>query len=280
MGTNRLGHFSRPVFLVLWCPIAIALTTVGFAEAPDADHLRVGSAKHREAILAALPVDRLTPEATTRILEIAGKPTLYRQLPSQAISCDRDMFLFLVRNPDVLVGLWDLMGITKVQSHRLGPYQIDATDGMGTLCAVDLVYGDSETHIFVADGSYEGKMVASPVRGKGVFVLRSTYAASSTGETTVSGTLDCFIQLESLGADLIVRTLSPIIGRSADANFEQTAHFISQVSQSSQKNPHGMLDVAARLPQVNQETRQEFASVIVTVAGRDPAIAGMDRETR
>ncbi|WP_231602514.1 hypothetical protein [Neorhodopirellula pilleata] len=231
----------------------------------------IGTASHRQAILDSLPLDRLTAEARNRILEVAEKPTLFRQLPSQAITCDRDMFLFLTRNPDVLVGLWDMMGITQVQSQRTGPFQIQANDGAGTLCHVDLVYGDDRQHIFVVDGSYDGRMVPKPIRGKGVFVLRSSYATGADGETTISGTLDCFVQLESLGIDLIARTLSPIIGRSADSNFTQTAQFISQVSQSSAHNPSAMLDIASRLPQVEPPIRKTFADTIVTVARRSAA---------
>lgn len=240
--------------------------------------VRIGSAAHRQSILDSLPLDRLTPEARARILEIAKKPTLFRQLPAQAISCDQDMFLFLTRNPDVLVGLWDLMGITKVECRRLAPYRIEASDGVGTVCQVDLVYGDTSQHIFVIDGSYDGKMVPTPLRGKGVFVLHSAYAQSADGETTISGTLDCFVQLESLGLDLIARTLSPIIGRSADSNFTQTAMFISQVSQLSSENPAAMLDIADRLPQVEPPVRRAFAETIVTVVRRAQA-AGRDSAT-
>lgn len=228
----------------------------------------MGSAAHRQSILDALPLDRLTPQARAQILEIAEKPTLFRQLPTQAIQCDQDMFLFLTRNPDVLVGLWDMMGITKVQCRRVGPYRIEASDGVGTVCEVDLVYGDAAQHIFVVDGGYDGSMLPTPIRGKGVFVLRTAYAADADGETTIAGTLDCFVQLESLGVDLIARTLSPIIGRSADNNFVQTAMFISQVSQSSSHNPAAMLDIADRLPQVQPPIRKAFADAIVTVARR------------
>tara|TARA_A100001391_G_scaffold91956_1_gene60703 strand:- start:249 stop:1268 length:1020 start_codon:yes stop_codon:yes gene_type:complete len=237
---------------------------------------RIGSPAHREAIIQALPLDRLTPDARVQILEIAENPTLFRQLPSQAVQCDQDMFLFLTRNPDVLVGLWDLMDITKVQCQRLGPYQIKASDQAGTVCKVDLVYGDSEQHIFVVEGMYDGKMVPTPIRGKGVFVLHSAYAQNADGNTTISGTLDCFVQLESLGLDLIARTFSPIIGRSADSNFVQTARFISQVSQASSQNPAAMLDVANRLPQVEPPVRKAFADTIVTVARRGREIVDTD----
>ncbi|MGB7327807.1 MAG: hypothetical protein WBD31_23215 [Rubripirellula sp.] len=224
------------------------------------------SRAQKEAAINSLPMQRLTREAQARILSIAGKPTIYRRLPTQMIDCDRDMFLFLSRNPEVLVAMWDLMGITNVQISRTGPYQMEAVDGSGTTCQVDLVYGDPNLHVFVASGSYDGPLVAKPITGNGVFILTSRYAESASGRTTVTGTLDCFLQLESLGADLIARTLSGLIGRSADNNFTETAKFIAQVSQASEKNPQAMLDVASRLPQVTEPVRGEFVTRIVSVA--------------
>ncbi len=226
------------------------------------------SGSQRKDVLASLPMERLTPQARQRIQSVAASPTIYRRLPTQAIDCDPEMFTFLARNAEVMVGLWELMGITSVQTRRTGPYRFEAIDGTGTRCSIDLVYGDPKIHIFVADGSYDGKMVTKPVRGRGVFVLRSSYAASSSGRTTVTGTIDCFVKIEGLGADLIARTLSGLIGRSADNNFTETAKFMAQVSQASEMNTPAMLDVAYRLPQVSDETRQRFTNVIRAVSNR------------
>lgn len=231
------------------------------------------SKAHRDAAIAGLPMQRLTQQAQQRILAITKSPTIYRRLPTQAIHCDRDMFLFLSRNPEVLVGMWDLMGITNVQTRRTGPYQMKAVDGSGTTCMVDLVYGDPNVHIFVAEGFYDGKMVAKPINGSGVFILTSRYSQAADGSTTVTGTIDCFLQLESLGADLVARTLSGLIGRSADANFLETARFIAQVSQASEKNPTAMLDVAARLPQVSEKTRGEFITRVNALADKAARLA-------
>lgn len=227
-----------------------------------------GNFAQRKEVIADLPMQRLTRDAQEQILSIAESPTIYRRLPTQAIDCDRDMFLFLTRNSEVLVGIWDLMGITNVTTKRTGPYQLEAEDGSGTHCRVDLVYGDPNVHIFVADGSYDGKLVAKPIRGKAVFILHSSYAKAADQRTTVTGSLDCFIQFDSLGADLVARTLSGLIGRSADNNFRETARFIAQVSQASERNPSALIDVAQRLPQVAEPTKKNFAEVISTVARR------------
>lgn len=241
------------------------------ASRPGRSTIFGGSQEQRREVLAALPLDRLTPEATERVLRIAESPAIYRRLPTQAIECDRSMFLFLSRNPEVLVGIWKMMGITQVQTERVGPYQLAADDGSGTECDIDLIYGDENLHLFVADGCYRGRFVAAPVRGRGVFVLRSSYAQSASGGTTVTGVIDCFIQFDNLGADLVARTFSELIGRSADQNFMETARFVSQISQMSEQNPEPMIDLAMRLPEVIPPTRQRFAETITTVARRGEA---------
>ncbi len=281
-GTPVAGGSIRKIVkrFCLCALTAIWLTATGaqtFAVQPGDQESRIGfdgasgfggSYTLRKQVIAQLPMERLTTAAQQQILSIAESPTIYRRLPTQAIDCDRDMFLFLTRNSEVLVGIWDLMGITKVTTKRTGPYQIESADGGGTQCRIDLVYGDPNVHIFVAEGSYDGKLVANPIRGRGVFILHSTYAQGAHGGTTVTGSLDCFIQLDSLGADLVARTLSGLIGRSADHNFIETARFIAQISQAAENNPTALIDVAQRLPQVNQPSKFRFVEVITNVARR------------
>ena len=89
--------------------ITVAGSTAG-AEPPSSGiRAAVSELAHpyaqRQAVIASLPMDRLTPAAQQRILSIAGSPTIYRRLPTQAINCDRDMFLMLTRNPEILVGM-------------------------------------------------------------------------------------------------------------------------------------------------------------------------------
>ena len=222
----------------------------------------------RSDAIRAVPFDRLTPAAAGTIRDIVERPTLYRRLPSRAIDCDPQMFIFLVRHPEVLVGIWERMEISEVQTRRVGPFKIAADDSAGTTCTIDLVYGDARTHVFVAEGVYTGVMAPRPITGSGVFLLRSDYVKGADGRTTVRGTLDCFIQLDNLGADLIARTLSSMIGKTADHNFVETARFIAQVSLASERNPSGMRDLALDLRQVESPTRKEFAAAIIDVARR------------
>lgn len=281
-----------------WCCCALALSTAS-AVSPDLpaadDHAQRGSLfspaalnfegpqgsaarEYRQQAIERLPMTRLTAEAQQRILSIAKSPTIYRRLPTQAIDCDREMFLFLARHPEVMVGMWELMGITQVTTRRIGPYELDANDGNGTTCNIDLIYGDPHLHIYVTEGGYEGVMTPRPLTGKGLAILTSRYASGADGGTTVTGTIDLFIQVDNLGLDLIARTLSPVIGRSADYNFLETSRFASQISQAAQRNPPAMIHMASRIPQVSDQTRDRFIGIISAIGTRaalslQPAVA-------
>lgn len=267
---NRRGHLARlglagglstRILIFLGVVIVCAHGSVRPLRAAPQD-------PERDQALRSIPFDRLTPVATASIRGIVDRPTIYRRLPSQLIDCDPKMFVFLVRNPEVLVGLWDRMEVSEVQTQRIGPYQLTADDKAGTQCTIDLVYGDSRTHIYVGKGMYTGPLAPRPITGSGVFILRSEYVQTSDG-TTVNGTLDCFLQFDNFGADLIARTLSGIIGKTADHNFTETAKFLSQVSSAAVKNPVGMRDLALELPQCNRPTRKAFAETIIDVASRN-----------
>jgi hypothetical protein len=248
----------------------------GFGNTPGAGNLNgpSNSTTSREEALAAVPMNRLTPTAQKRIQAITSRPTLYRHLGQQSIECDTDLFLCVVRNPEILVGIWDLMEITTVKTQRLDAFQLRAIDGSGTDCTVDLVYGDPAIHVYVADGFYDGKLTAGVVPGKGVFILRSRYSVDASGNSVVDGTLDCFVQVDHLAADLIIRTFGPLIGRTADNNFAETAKFIDQLGTTARRNPAALEELALRLPQVSDPTRQRFATLIRQSAERHHSRVG------
>jgi len=229
------------------------------------------SREQRVAAIASIPSARLTAAARERIQGITDRPTLYRHLPNQTIQCDPELFLCIARQPELLVGIWEVMGITQVKTERLDDFRLLARDGSGTTCTVDLVYGDRSTHVFVADGFYDGKMTASKLTGKGVFVLRTTYQTDVDGEVNIFGTLDCFVQLDNLGADLIARTFGPLIGKTADNNFAETAKFIGQIGNTANHNPDGLHELGMRLPQVNSATKQKFVDAVDKVQKRNEA---------
>lgn len=218
--------------------------------------------------VAKIPFNELNPEARAKINSVLDKPSFSRRLPAESIPCDHDLFLFLVRHPEVLVNIWDVMQITRVELLRVADFEFRGNDGAGTTCQSELVYGTPNLHIYYGTGVYSGSLAARNLSGKCLCVLRSVTGKDAAGNPTIGSQMDIYMKLDSLGADLVTRTLAPVVGKTADSNFRETAHFISQLSQVCETNPGAVQDMATKLSKVQPEIRQKFSECAMQVALR------------
>ena len=222
----------------------------------------------RDLAREVIPFEKLTPPTQERLWGIVGRPTIYRRMPTQVIGCDPDLYLFFLRNPEVVVNMWQLMGISSLQVKRTGNYTFDAKDNAGTQAKVELVYGTPDTHVFLADGAYEGPLLKRKTPGKVVLVLKSDYTHDPLKRVHVANQLDAFIQLEQAGAEFVAKTLQPVIGKTADHNFRETLTFVSRVSQALERNATGVQRLASRLTLIDPGVRDKFVQVATAVNHR------------
>lgn len=222
----------------------------------------------RDEAMESIPLASLPEPIRSRVHGIITNPTVFRRLPVQVISCDPDLYLFLIRYPEVVVNMWQLMGVTKVSVKRVGDYLFDAVDGAGTSGRVELVYGTREQHLFMTEGCYDGPLVPRRVTGRVVLLLTSGYSLDPEKKPHVSNQLDVFIQLDNVGAEIVAKTLHPLMGKTADSNFVESTRFLSQVSQVVETNGPGMQRLAGRLLNVEPAVRNRFAQIAATINQR------------
>ncbi len=215
----------------------------------------------RRDAIEAIPFDQLDEQAHAKLWSVVSRPSLYRQMPAAVIPADPELYVFLVRHPEVIVNMWDLMGITKVTINRNADYVFDASDGAGTDSRVELIYGDQNLHVMYADGTYEGPLLKNEIRGRCVLVLRSEYSQDREKNTFVTSRLDVFLQIDNVGAELIARTLHPLVGSTADQNFVESVKFVGQVTQAAETRPQRLQQLSQRLTKVNAPVRQQFQAV-------------------
>ncbi len=208
-----------------------------------------------------IPFHRLTPEAKQRIGSVIERPSMFRRMPINVVDCDPNLHRFLVRHPEVIVNIWQLMGITKVECDRIGPYTVDAKDGVGTVTKVELVYGDKNTHLIYCEGEYEGPLFRRPLTGRCVLLLKSDYKQDKEERWNVTNRLAIFLQVDHVGVDVFTRTLHPLLGKSADINFVESTNFLERISQTSEANGPGMQRLSSRLDNVDADVRQRFAEL-------------------
>jgi hypothetical protein len=214
----------------------------------------------QQEAIAAIPFAKLTEDAQAKLSSVVSKPSLYRQLPVTVIESDPDLYRVLIRHPEIIVNMWQLMGVTKVEVERTGPFKFDASDGAGTVCNVELVYGDHNTHVFYTEGTYEGALLRNLIRGRCVLVLQSDYASTQDQQVFVTSRLDMFVQFDNVGAEILAKTLHPLVGRSADHNFTESTKFLGQVSKAAEKKTAGLQRLSAKLDNVKPEVRVKFTN--------------------
>ncbi len=214
----------------------------------------------RNNAIAAIPFAKLVPAAASQIKDVVESPSIYRKLPVQTIQCDRDLFVFLARNPEVVVHTWQEMGITALRLDRAGPYEFTASDGAGTDSRISLVYGTPGMHVYYGTGVYEGPLFKRKIQGQCVIVLRSQFGTHDEKPVTRCR-LDVFVRLPNSAIDVAAKTLHPLFGKAADVNFTETARFFQRLQMSAIRDPQGIDRLAQRLTKVDPQVRQQFVAI-------------------
>ncbi|MFV1967554.1 MAG: hypothetical protein ACC628_19165 [Pirellulaceae bacterium] len=222
----------------------------------------------RQEAIESIPFNQLTEEARVKLSRVVSQAAIYRRLPVTVVETDPDLYVFLVRYPEVVVNIWDLMGVTKVQVQRTGDFAFEATDGAGTSTRVELVYGDRKTHVYYAEGAYDGPLLGRLIQGRCVLVLKTDYQQTEDGHVYATSRLDMFLQFDSIGAELLARTLHPLVGKSADHNFVESTRFLGQLSRAAEEKAIGMQQVVEQLTKVKPKVREQFALISALVNQR------------
>lgn len=204
----------------------------------------------RQEAEKAMPWKRIDGQSSARVQTVLDDVTIYRRLAPQTIECDPDLYLHLVENPDLVVRMWEALGISAVSLERDSNGTFLASDGEGTKGRVELLYASPGLHVVYATGRYEGPLFHRPVRGQSVMMLRSEYLDDDSPTQRIRCTLDVFVRLEHAGVEMLAKTFQPLVGKVADHNFKETTAFMGSLSYTAAVNPAKVDRITGRLERV------------------------------
>lgn len=226
----------------------------------------VSSRSVRDDAIRAVPLKNLEPEARNKVSAVLNDVSIFRRLPTQTVDCDPALFHYLVANPDIVVDIWRVMGVTNVTMDRIDANHFRGSDGDGTTCRAEFVYHSHDTHIIYAEGIYDGPLFARTIRGQCVAVLKSGEIRETNGRYYVTTRLDVFLHVDNAGVELLAKMFQGWLGKTIDHNFTETVAFLGNISNTAETNPHGMRKLASRLERVDAERRNRFAQLTDQVA--------------
>lgn len=222
----------------------------------------------RKEALAALPLAVMAESDRAAVGYVLQNTSVFRRMPTEVVECDPDLMTFLLENPEVLTNIWQLMKISDVRLQRTGPTTFRADDGLGTVADIKIVYSSPTKYVLYCEGGYHGSLLARPVRGRCVLMLRMQGLEENDGRHYVTCRLDTFLHMERAGFELLAKTVHPLMGRAADSNFTETLAFVGHLSRTCAMNPAGTARMAQLLTHVPPKTRTQLGLLAYEIAKR------------
>jgi len=218
---------------------------------------------------AAVPWNALDERSKKLIREVMDGKTFLRRMPRQVGYCDPEMYDFLTDHPDVVIELWELLGVTNLSLKETGSNKYVLKEGTTSTSQVEVLYKSDNLCIVYALGEYEAPVLRRKIKGDLVLFLKSRYGRDKDNRLVVQSDLDAYVRIHNPGAELLAKILIPVVGKIADSNFEQTVGFVMNISEAAQDDFEPLVELAQRMKNVRPQVAQEFALVAETVFDRE-----------
>jgi hypothetical protein len=244
----------------------------------NASEANASDAARRDA-MRSIPLEKLSRADRAKVGAVLSNVSVFRRMPIKVVDCDPNVYLFLVRHPDVVVNIWEVFNISRLRLQQTAENQFQLAEPAGAAAKLQFVYRSHDTHVVYCEGTYEGPLLARPVKGHGVLVLRSGYVRETNDRYYIASRLDCFLSVEPLGAELFTKAISPLAGKTVDNNFVQTLDFVASLSRTAEVNGRGVRRLASQLSRVEPEVRAKFAELAAPMCEK-PSLADRPSEKK
>lgn len=266
-----IGVLRASIFAVA---VLLALAPARHTRGAESNELGASTSDNaRNEAVRAIPWKELDPEDRRLAEGVVRNTSLYRRMPTRVIDCDPEMFTMLCRRPEVVVNIWNVMGVSQMRLDRLSATDFKAQDPLGTQGKLRVLHskftpGAQNRLVIYVEGSCKSAPLPTPIEAKCLLLLRSGSTVETNGRPYVAARMDSFIVFERLAAELVAKTIQPIVGATADQNFSETMKFLSTFSRTAERNPDGVINLTPRLTRVDNTARGELVDQCRATARR------------
>ena len=119
------GLFASQLKLGIVCVTAVAMLLT--SKPTTAQSRQATGSSHRSSRIEAtraIPLGQMNKVARQRISAVIKNPSFYRRLPVATVDADPEYLRLLVRKPELIVSIWQLMGVTQMTTERTGPFTV------------------------------------------------------------------------------------------------------------------------------------------------------------
>ena len=224
--------------------------------------------REMQATLQKLPWNELSPPTQAKIKNVASGSPIFHRMPQQKVYAAPEIYRFLLRHPDMVIGFWEQLGVTQLSLREVRENHYTLRETGGTVAAIEILHRTDDICIIYVRGEYRGPLLAKAYQGDVILILRTRYMQDEANEPMIVCDLDTLIQINSLGADMLVKLFFASLAKIADSNFEVAVSFVGEVSRAASRTPNSVKDTAEEIFSIREEVCVEFCSIVDTVALR------------
>jgi hypothetical protein len=236
----------------------------GAAEVPLAvDILDRGSSSRNTLhdALKRLPLDELTREQREQVQEVLDHRSMFRRLPAISIDASPEVYNHFTHNPESVVGIWRVLGISKFTMEQTGPTVWYGDAGDGSTGTIDVLSRTSNRHLLLCKGKYKSPLLARPIEATAVMHLQTQYQKGENLEPKVVHGVDLFVMFPSNTIDTVARVIAPVSHMIADRNFRELSLFVRFMNVAMERQPGWVEQTIQRIDGINREQRLELMKV-------------------
>ena len=219
----------------------------------------------KEAALRGIPTDKLTESQQDTVDHILTSLSLFRRLPTLQCEIAPSAYQLFVEHPDLAVGLWRAMGISKLQltEKSAGRYSLDTCDG--TVGSLTVLHRDERHCLVLCEGSFKSPLLVKPIVADALFNLETKWVQDKAGTVSAIHRGDLFVSFPSQTVETVAKVISPMSNRVLDKNFEEVSIFARMMHVGMTHQPGWVEQTAAKLEGVPTEQSDSLLRVTAKV---------------
>lgn len=230
------------------------------------------SEESQRRALAELPLDQLTPTHRALAQEVLTNLSLFRELPTLAVETDPAVHKFFLDCPEMAVGIWRAMKISKFHLTPQQPGIYTATDNEGTEGRVEVLYRDRHQMLVWCDGVAESPLLPMSIKARSLLHLQMDFIKTKEDVIWSRNRLRMFVAFPSDAIETAAKVVSPLGNLIIDRNLREVCLFVAMMSTAMVHQPGWVEYIARNASEVSKERQNELieltAEVFVTARKR------------
>ncbi|ADV64069.1 hypothetical protein Isop_3512 [Isosphaera pallida ATCC 43644] len=244
--------------------LAVCLATMLVGGIPSLAWANAAKSFDVEATLASLPWASIAPEWRDGLIEVMRSAHFHRRSPAELFECDPRLYLALVNEPVLTLGLWRDLGGTQAWLRRIGPARFQGNDGQGTTAVWDYVLATPNLHILHSHLNHVGPNEAVKLDARVVLILRTEYLRDAAQRDHIRHDVEVFVKIDSRGWKAIARVARPIIEGLLNDQVQEAGWFISVLGRLIERHPDWAQAAIMKQTDLPLAARHQIASLIQT----------------